>query len=37
MLEQTEENREAVGIKETTGVALADAGYCSEDNFTNSN
>ena len=34
MLEQTEENREAVGIKEKTGVALADAGYCSEDNFT---
>jgi transposase len=34
MLEQTEENREAVGIKEKTGVALADAGYCSEANFT---
>lgn len=34
MLEQTEENREAVGIKEKTGVILADAGYCSEDNFT---
>ena len=34
MLEQIEENREAVGIKEKTGVALADAGYCSEDNFT---
>jgi len=33
MLEQTEENRRAVGIKEKTGVALADAGYCSEDNF----
>ena len=34
MLEQTEANREAVGIKEKTGVALADAGYCSDDNFT---
>ncbi len=34
MLEQTEENREAVRIKEKTGVALADAGYCSEENFT---
>jgi len=34
MLEQTEENRKAVGIKEKTSVALADAGYCSEDNFT---
>lgn len=34
MLEQTEENRQAVGIEEETGVALADAGYCSEDNFT---
>jgi len=34
MLEQTETNREAVGIKEKTGVALADAGYCSDENFT---
>lgn len=34
MLEQTESNRKAVGIKEETGVALADAGYCSDDNFT---
>ena len=34
MLEQTEENRQAVGIEEETGVALADAGYCSEANFT---
>jgi len=34
MLEQTESNRNAVGIKEETGVALADAGYCSEENFT---
>jgi transposase len=34
MLEQTEENKQAVGIEEQTGVALADAGYCSEDNFT---
>jgi hypothetical protein len=34
MLEQTEENRQAIGIEEETGVALADAGYCSEDNFT---
>ena len=34
MLEQTETNRKAVGIKEETGVALADAGYCSEENFT---
>jgi hypothetical protein len=33
MLEQTEENRQAVGIKEETAVVLADAGYCSEDNF----
>jgi len=36
MLEQTESNRKTVGIKEKTGVALADAGYCSEDNFTKS-
>lgn len=34
MLEQTETNREEVGIKEKTGVALADAGYCSDENFT---
>lgn len=34
MLEQTEANRQAVGIKEKTGVALADAGYGSDDNFT---
>jgi len=34
MLEQTEANRQAVGIKEKTGVALADAGYSSDDNFT---
>jgi len=34
MLEQTEANREEVGIKEKTGVALADAGYCSDENFT---
>jgi transposase len=34
MLEQTEANRQEVGIKEKTGVALADAGYCSDDNFT---
>jgi len=34
MLEQTESNRQAVGIKEETGVVLADAGYCSDDNFT---
>jgi len=34
MLEQTEENRQAIGIEEETGVALADAGYCSEENFT---
>ncbi len=34
MLEQTEMNREAVGIEERTGVALADAGYCSDENFT---
>ena len=34
MLDQTESNRQAVGIKEETGVALADAGYCSDDNFT---
>jgi transposase len=34
MLEQTESNRKTVGIKEETGVALADAGYSSDDNFT---
>jgi len=34
MLEQTEANRQEVGIKEKTGVALADAGYCSDENFT---
>lgn len=34
MLEQTESNRKTVGITEETGVALADAGYCSDDNFT---
>lgn len=34
MLEQTETNRAEVGIKEKTGVALADAGYCSQENFT---
>ena len=34
MLEQTEVNRQAVEIEERTGVALADAGYCSDDNFT---
>jgi hypothetical protein len=33
MLKQTEENRQAIGIEEETGVALADAGYCSEDNL----
>ncbi len=34
MLEQTESNRQAVGIQEETGVALADAGYSSDENFT---
>jgi len=34
MLEQAEENRQAVEIEEEIGVALADAGYCSEENFT---
>jgi transposase len=33
MLDQTESNRQAVGIKEKTGVGLADAGYCSDENF----
>jgi hypothetical protein len=34
MLEQAEEIRQAVEIQEEMGVALADAGYCSEENFT---
>jgi len=34
MLEQTEANRQALELKEKTGVALADAGYCSDENFT---
>lgn len=34
MLEQAEENRQAVAIEEEIGVALADAGYCSQENFT---
>jgi len=34
MLEQAESNRQAVEIKEKIVVALADAGYSSEDNFT---
>jgi len=34
MIEQTESNRQQVEIEEKIGVALADAGYCSEDNFT---
>ena len=34
MLKQAEENRQAVEIEEKMGVALADAGYCSEENFT---
>ncbi len=34
MLEQTEANRKAVEIKEKTGVVLANAGYCSDENFT---
>ena len=33
MLEQTEVNRQAVGIKDKIQAALADAGYCSEDNL----
>jgi len=33
MLEQTESNRQAVAIQEKTAAALADAGYCSDDNF----
>lgn len=34
MFEQAEENRQAVEIEEKIGVGLADAGYCSEENFT---
>jgi transposase len=34
MLAQAEANRQAVEIEEEMGVALADAGYCSEENFT---
>ena len=34
MLEQAEANRQTVGVKEKIGVALADAGYSSDDNFT---
>lgn len=34
MLEQAEANRQAVGVKEKIGTALADAGYSSDDNFT---
>lgn len=34
MLEQIESNRQAVEIQQETGVALADAGYSSDDNFT---
>jgi len=34
MLEQIESNRQAVGLQQETGVALADAGYSSDDNFT---
>ena len=33
MLKQAEANRQAVGLKETMGTALADAGYSSDDNF----
>jgi len=33
MLEQAEANRQAVGVKETMGTTLADAGYSSDDNF----
>ncbi len=33
MLDQAEANRQAVGVKETMGTALADAGYSSDDNF----
>lgn len=34
MFEQAEENRKAVEIEDKMGVGLADAGYCSEENFT---
>ena len=34
MLEQAESNRQAVAIEEKIGVALADCGYGSEENFT---
>ena len=34
MLEQIESNRQAVGMQQESGVALADAGYSSDDNFT---
>jgi len=34
MIDQTESNRQQVGTEEKIGVALADAGYCSENNFT---
>ena len=34
MLEQAESNRQAVEIEEKIGVALADCGYGSEENFT---
>ena len=34
MIEQTESNRQEIEIDEEIGVALADAGYCSEENFT---
>lgn len=34
MLQQVEANRQAVGVKGSVGVVLADAGYCSDDNFT---
>ena len=34
MIEQTESNRQQVEIEEEIGVALADAGYCGENNFT---
>lgn len=33
MLEQAEKNLAAVGVKEKVGVAVADAGYCSEENL----
>ena len=34
MLEQAESNRRATAIEEKLGVALADAGYCSDENLT---